>query len=218
MDCATLERRPADPSRVPARGDAPRVSDELRSALLVAATWYSSVLQPVDERIFGFAQARRASRRWRRRPAAARRGRLMTLRTSAVAVWYSSDSLSSRGPRLHLLEKPHVLDCDHGLVGEGLESPICRSENDPASSEPLRSPRWANRPSAWDRYDAAIVHNARNITVLVIRIHVDIRDLLHVGADDRASRRQCHGRAAGDTYARMASPASSGSHVRQQSG
>ena len=23
--------------------------------------------------------------------------------------------------RLHLVEKPHVLDCDHGLVGEGLD-------------------------------------------------------------------------------------------------
>ena len=45
--------------------------------------------------------------------------RLMTLSTSLVAVWYSSDSCSSRGPRLDLLEQADVVDGDHGLVGEG---------------------------------------------------------------------------------------------------
>ena len=43
----------------------------------------------------------------------------MTPSTSLVAVWYSSDSCSSRVARLHLLEQPRVLDGDHGLVGEG---------------------------------------------------------------------------------------------------
>ena len=45
----------------------------------------------------------------------------MTLSTSLVAVWYSSDSVSSRCARLHLLEQPRVLDGDHRLVGEGLD-------------------------------------------------------------------------------------------------
>ena len=44
--------------------------------------------------------------------------RLITLRTSLVAVCCSSDSVSSRGARLHLVEQPHVLDRDHRLVGE----------------------------------------------------------------------------------------------------
>ena len=38
----------------------------------------------------------------------------MTPRISLVAVCCSSDSFSS-------LNKPHVLDRDHGLVGEGFE-------------------------------------------------------------------------------------------------
>ena len=38
----------------------------------------------------------------------------MTFRMSAVAVCRSSASL-------RLVEQPHVLDRDHGLVGEGLQ-------------------------------------------------------------------------------------------------
>ena len=46
---------------------------------------------------------------------------LITRRISAVAVCRSSDSVSSRVARLQLLEQPHVLDGDDGLVGEGLQ-------------------------------------------------------------------------------------------------
>ncbi len=42
----------------------------------------------------------------------------MTLSTSDVAVCCSSDSLRSSRARLHLVEQAHVLDRDHGLVGE----------------------------------------------------------------------------------------------------
>ena len=45
----------------------------------------------------------------------------MTLSTSLVAVWYSSDSCSSRGARLHLLEQPRVLYRDHCLIGKGCD-------------------------------------------------------------------------------------------------
>ena len=44
----------------------------------------------------------------------------MTLSTSAVAVCCCSDSVRSSVRCLHLVEQPHVLDRDHGLVGEGL--------------------------------------------------------------------------------------------------
>ena len=47
--------------------------------------------------------------------------RLMTRRISLVAVCCSSASVRSRVARLQLLEQPHVLDGDDGLVGEGLE-------------------------------------------------------------------------------------------------
>ena len=47
--------------------------------------------------------------------------RLMTLSTSAVAVCCCSDSASRRVRCLHLVEQPHILDRDHGLVGEGLQ-------------------------------------------------------------------------------------------------
>ena len=43
---------------------------------------------------------------------------LMTCSTSEVAVCCSSDS-ADRGALLHVVEQPHVLDRDHGLVGEG---------------------------------------------------------------------------------------------------
>ena len=45
--------------------------------------------------------------------------RLMTLRTSAVAVCCCSDFAQLVACAPHLLEQPHVLDRDHGLVGEG---------------------------------------------------------------------------------------------------
>ena len=45
----------------------------------------------------------------------------MTLSTSLVAVWYSSDFLSSSLARLLGLEQSRVLDGDDGLVGEGLD-------------------------------------------------------------------------------------------------
>src|SRR5215207_3047062 len=44
--------------------------------------------------------------------------RLITLRTSPVAVWYSSASLSSR-VRLQFVEQTHVFDRNHRLVGKG---------------------------------------------------------------------------------------------------
>ena len=47
--------------------------------------------------------------------------RLMTLSTSAVAVWYSSNSCSSRGPRLLGFEQACVFDRNHRLIGEVLE-------------------------------------------------------------------------------------------------
>ena len=40
-------------------------------------------------------------------------------RRSCAVRKSSSDPLSSRGARLHLVEQPHVLDRDHRLVGEG---------------------------------------------------------------------------------------------------
>ena len=43
----------------------------------------------------------------------------MTLSTSAVAVCCCSDSREIARARLHLVEQPHVLDGDYGLVGEG---------------------------------------------------------------------------------------------------
>ena len=45
----------------------------------------------------------------------------MTFSTSAVAVCCCSDSRKILGARLHLVEQPHVLDRDHGLVGECLD-------------------------------------------------------------------------------------------------
>ena len=47
--------------------------------------------------------------------------RLISFRTSLVAVCCSSASVELAVPRLQLLEQPHVLDRDDGLVGEGLE-------------------------------------------------------------------------------------------------
>ena len=44
----------------------------------------------------------------------------MIPRTSLVAVCYSRASVSSQHSRLHRLERPRVLDGEHGLVGEGL--------------------------------------------------------------------------------------------------
>ena len=52
--------------------------------------------------------------------------RLITLSTSAVAVCCCSDS-ADLGARLHLVEQPHVLDCDHRLIGEDVTSSICFS-------------------------------------------------------------------------------------------
>ena len=46
--------------------------------------------------------------------------RLMTFSTSAVAVCCCSASVEVARARLHLVEQAHVLDRDHGLVGEGL--------------------------------------------------------------------------------------------------
>ena len=46
---------------------------------------------------------------------------LMTRRISLVAVCCSSASVRSRLRASQLLEQPHVLDGDDGLVGEGLE-------------------------------------------------------------------------------------------------
>ena len=43
----------------------------------------------------------------------------MTLSTSRGRGLVLERSLQLRGPRLHLVEQPHVLDGDHGLVGEG---------------------------------------------------------------------------------------------------
>jgi hypothetical protein len=43
----------------------------------------------------------------------------MTLSTSLIAVWYSSEFLDLARARLDLVEQPHVLDRDHRLVGEG---------------------------------------------------------------------------------------------------
>ena len=45
----------------------------------------------------------------------------MTRRISLVAVCVSSAVGQVAVARLQLLEQPHVLDGDHGLVGEGLE-------------------------------------------------------------------------------------------------
>ena len=45
----------------------------------------------------------------------------MTPKTSLVAVCCSSDSVSSRRPRLHFLEQSGVLDGDQCLVCEGLD-------------------------------------------------------------------------------------------------
>ena len=45
--------------------------------------------------------------------------RLMTLSTSLVAVWYSSDSSRSRVRSLQFTEQPRVLDRDDRLVGKG---------------------------------------------------------------------------------------------------
>ena len=47
--------------------------------------------------------------------------RLMTLSTSLVAVWYSSDSCSSAVRACTSSNSRDVLDRDHGLVGEGLD-------------------------------------------------------------------------------------------------
>ena len=71
------------------------------------------------------APPRRAGRhfgRWRRTPAATSVGdRLITRRISPVAVCCSSASVKVAVARLELLEQPHVLDGDDGLIGEGLE-------------------------------------------------------------------------------------------------
>ena len=44
----------------------------------------------------------------------------MTLSTSLVAVWYSSDSCG-RGAGLQFVDQPRILDRDHRLVGEGAD-------------------------------------------------------------------------------------------------
>ena len=45
----------------------------------------------------------------------------MTFRTSEVAVCCSQRLGKLARARLHLVEQSHVLDCDHRLVGEGLD-------------------------------------------------------------------------------------------------
>ena len=80
--------------------------------------------------------------------------RLMTSSTSLVAVWYSSDSLQLARPRLHLVEQPHVLDRDDGLVGEGRDEldllvgerlHLVRGRADDADRD--RPPRSSGTPS-----------------------------------------------------------------------
>ena len=73
-----------------------------------------------NEGIFGRAQSRcrfalRLQHRWR-----SDGERLMTLRTSAVAVCCSSASIG-HGACLQLLEQPNVLDGDGRLIGKGLD-------------------------------------------------------------------------------------------------
>ena len=45
----------------------------------------------------------------------------MAFSTSAVAVCCWSDSESSSRAGLHLIEQSNVFDCDHRLIGEGLQ-------------------------------------------------------------------------------------------------
>ena len=80
----------------------------------------------------------------------------MTRRMSLVAVCVSSAVGQLAVARLQLGEQAHVLDGDHGLVGEGLQQrDLRRSENGPGSGRAdadradRRRPRAASgRPAA----------------------------------------------------------------------
>ena len=108
------------------------------------------------------------ARRSRRRPPrrAGRHGRAMPRSTACrssveliarLTSPSASSSLTERGQlaraRLHLVEQAHVLDRDHGLVGEGLTSSISLSVNGrttfrPAMITPIAaSPRSSGTPS-----------------------------------------------------------------------
>ena len=67
------------------------------------------------------SHSRRAARQHRVEHRLQRRAAswLMTLQHVARSRSAAPATRSARGARLHLVEQPHVLDRDHGLVGEG---------------------------------------------------------------------------------------------------
>ena len=78
---------------------------------------------------------------------------LITRRISLVAVCCSRASVQRALVTLasQLLEQPHVLDGDDGLVGKGLQERDLRSVNRPRSRRPTVIVPTARRPAAAER-------------------------------------------------------------------
>src|SRR6516164_1990547 len=103
--------------------------------------------------------------------------RLMTLSTSLVAVWYSSDSARSRVRGLQFGEQPRILHRDDRLVGKGAH------QFDLPLGERLHSiPREINRPEhgplAQQRYpESGASPGRRSFGKRVVRISEDVFDM-----------------------------------------
>ena len=131
--------RPRCPGPAPARASPPSVRRLPRPCERATARWTACEQRASScscaARELEVARAPRRTRRRRRRRA--RRARRRASRWSVSTVSRSSEELTAwptspsavsrhragqlRRPRLKLLEQAHVLDGDHGLIGEGLQ-------------------------------------------------------------------------------------------------
>ena len=99
--------------------------------------------------------------------------------------------------RLFGLEQPRVLDGDDGLVGEGLEQidlPIGKVPR--LRPHQYNCPDWATILGHRDGYNASVIHDPGNVTMLKFGILIDIWDFLDCGGENGA----CCGRRATGWY------------------